>query len=357
MWYLSIILATGYHFVVQVPRQKPVHATLSALTCFGSLGALITFRFGSSILTFEWQFLALILLFKAVYNAFRLRQFPRSLTWTLSDMTYVFHAAKGDLHYQILSLHQKYGDVVQIQPNHLSFTSVQAIQDIHGFKAIPVKGGLYRNLFQLDGIVKSQNLHSSIDRQYHDKFRRIFGPAFTNSALMGFEPTIQGYLDKMMKSVKSEAKNGSIDITSYSKYFALDVSAKLAFGDTFNTLESDNHRPLLEIMDSMISMSKYLEGIDWIAPLARHAPQTPGIRATQQFLALVVDSIKQSVARGEQSLIGGVQNQMDFDDLVSHGNLFFFAAADTTGNAMAFTLWHTLNCRRAWRKLCDEIRF
>jgi sensor histidine kinase YesM len=105
------------------------------------------------------------------------------------------------------------------------------------------------------------------DRQYHDKFRRIFGPAFTNSALMGFEPTIQGYLDKMMKSVQSEAKNGSIDITSYSKYFALDVysqlsfiqvSAKLAFGDTFNTLESDNHRPLLEIMDSMISMSKYV---------------------------------------------------------------------------------------------------
>jgi cytochrome P450 len=33
-----------------------------------------------------------------------------------------------------------------------------------------------------------------------------------------------------------------------------------------------------------------------------------------------------------------------------------FAAADTTGNAMAFTFWHTVNCRRAWRKLCDEIR-
>jgi hypothetical protein len=33
-----------------------------------------------------------------------------------------------------------------------------------------------------------------------------------------------------------------------------------------------------------------------------------------------------------------------------------FAAADTTGNAIAFTLWHTINCRRAWRKLCDEIR-
>jgi hypothetical protein len=96
---------------------------------------------------------------------------------------------------------------------------------------------------------------------------------------MGFEPTIQGYLDKMMKLVQSEAKNGSIDITLYSKYFALDVysqlsliqvSAKLAFGDTFNTLESDNHRPLLEIMDSMISTSKYVRTTVTITVVGRN---------------------------------------------------------------------------------------
>jgi hypothetical protein len=53
---LSLIDHQGYHFVVHVPRQKPVHSTLSALACFCSVGAIITSRFGSSILAFEWQF-------------------------------------------------------------------------------------------------------------------------------------------------------------------------------------------------------------------------------------------------------------------------------------------------------------
>jgi hypothetical protein len=40
------------------------------------------------------------------------------------------------------------GDVVRIQPNHLSFTNPDAIRDIHGFKAVAKRGALYRNLMQ-----------------------------------------------------------------------------------------------------------------------------------------------------------------------------------------------------------------
>lgn len=40
------------------------------------------------------------------------------------------------------------GDAVRIQPNHISFTSAQAIKDIHGFRAHPVKGECYTNLMQ-----------------------------------------------------------------------------------------------------------------------------------------------------------------------------------------------------------------
>ena len=53
------------------------------------------------------------------------------------------------------------GDVVRIQPNHLSFTSFKAIQDIHGFKGKSVKGELYDNLFRPPGAEAGQNMLAS----------------------------------------------------------------------------------------------------------------------------------------------------------------------------------------------------
>jgi len=35
------------------------------------------------------------------------------------------------------------GGVVRIQPNHLSFNSLKAFEDIHSFKAKPGKGAFY----------------------------------------------------------------------------------------------------------------------------------------------------------------------------------------------------------------------
>jgi hypothetical protein len=38
------------------------------------------------------------------------------------------------------------GDIVRIQPNHISFRSVQAIEDIHGIKTKARKGAHYNDV-------------------------------------------------------------------------------------------------------------------------------------------------------------------------------------------------------------------
>jgi hypothetical protein len=38
--------------------------------------------------------------------------------------------------------------VVRIQPNHLSFNSLKAVEDIHSIKAKPSKGALYNHVFK-----------------------------------------------------------------------------------------------------------------------------------------------------------------------------------------------------------------
>jgi cytochrome P450 len=127
------------------------------------------------------------------------------------------------------------GDVVRIQPNHLSFTNIEALRDIYGFQAKAVKGDMYVNIFQLTGASVGQNLFSSTfstfpdrnltcrDRQYHDKFRRIFGPAFTNTALTKFEPNIHRHFNKVVRAVRALSSQGPVDMTLYCKYFVMDV--------------------------------------------------------------------------------------------------------------------------------------
>lgn len=128
------------------------------------------------------------------------------------------------------------GDVVRIQPNHISFTTIEAMKDIHGFKAIPAKGDVYRNLLQPPGTTVGENLLTSTyasfredrlicsDRQYHDKFRRIFGPELTNTELMKLETSIQTHVDTVVRLVCTGLHQGPVNITLLSKYFAMDVT-------------------------------------------------------------------------------------------------------------------------------------
>ena len=186
------------------------------------------------------------MLLKIVYNQFRLRQFPGKFNWCLSDLVYVYYASKGDIHYRILDLHQKYGiisnariivdkgDVVRIQPNHLSFTSAQAIQDIHGFKGKSVKGELYENLYRPTGANAGENMLASTfgwflccandsDSRVHQKFRKLFGPFFTNNAIKMLEPKIQLYLDSLVLALRAEKND--LDMSLYCKCFTFDVSS------------------------------------------------------------------------------------------------------------------------------------
>jgi hypothetical protein len=67
---------------------------------------------------------------------------------------------EGDTHLKIAQLHQQHGikflhislilpgNVVRIQPNHLSFSSLKAIEDIHSVKAKAKKGAFYKDVIR-----------------------------------------------------------------------------------------------------------------------------------------------------------------------------------------------------------------
>ena len=64
------------------------------------------------------------LLIKAIYNIFfhPLRDYPGPLLWRASPFMKKYSSFMGIYHITVPPLHAKYGDVVRIAPNEISYT-------------------------------------------------------------------------------------------------------------------------------------------------------------------------------------------------------------------------------------------
>jgi hypothetical protein len=69
-----------------------------------------------------------------LYSAFLhpLSKYPGPKLWALSTIPYEIHFFRGDLPYAVSELHEKYGPVVRISPNELSYIMEDAWNDIYG---------------------------------------------------------------------------------------------------------------------------------------------------------------------------------------------------------------------------------
>ena len=80
--------------------------------------------------------LALSLSTITIYRAYfhPLSNYPGPFLWSISLLPQAYHLFRGHLPREILKLHDKYGPVVRIASNELSFTSATAWEDIYSKK-------------------------------------------------------------------------------------------------------------------------------------------------------------------------------------------------------------------------------
>jgi len=111
-----------------------------------------------------------------VYNLFfhPLRDFPGPISQRASSLPWAWQNVCGRQAFHTQQLHEKYGSVVRITPNHLSFTEASAWRDIYGH-LIGHKSGA-QEMTKLKALVKSiDSLPTSIlnaDREEHGRVRR-----------------------------------------------------------------------------------------------------------------------------------------------------------------------------------------
>ncbi len=95
------------------------------------------------------------------------------------------------------------GDVVRIQPNHISFSSIHAFQDIYGQSTKASKDVFYSVGSKPASLLSemsaaTNNTTNDSDSKRHSFLRRVLNPSFAPASLRAFEPSMKQHFNRLI---------------------------------------------------------------------------------------------------------------------------------------------------------------
>jgi cytochrome P450 len=181
-----------------------------------------------------------------IYNLFfhPLRHFPGPKSWAATPLPSSLNILRGHPHIEILELHKRYGDVVRLSPNELSFSHSDAWREIYGH----LKRGDAENAKdpRLEGI----DDHSMITatRERHGQMRRLLSSAFSARAMAEQQPLIDKYINLFITRLREHGQGGKapLNMTKWFEWTTFDIIGDLSFGEPFGCLQNATSHPWVE---------------------------------------------------------------------------------------------------------------
>lgn len=145
----------------------------------------------------------------AIYNLYfhPLSQHPGPILNTISPLPRLYWNIEGREPQTVLKLHLKYGNIVRIAPNELSFIT-QAWKDIYGFKRPELSKDW--TMYALSENTKRSIILSGAD---HGRQRKMLAPAFSERALKLQQGMLTTYTGMMVEKLEERMKESkSVDM-------------------------------------------------------------------------------------------------------------------------------------------------
>ncbi|KAL8868018.1 MAG: hypothetical protein Q9174_005270, partial [Haloplaca sp. 1 TL-2023] len=160
-----------------------------------------------------------------------------------------------------LALHRRYGDIVRLGPNTLSFGNPAALGDIYGLNKGFVKSEFYPVQQALARGSRVKTLFSSTDEQYHTHLRKSVSSAFSMSALVKYEPAVDETTRKFLDQTDAlfSTKRTVCDFAEWLQWYAFDVIGAITYS---------KHHGFIDNAEDVDGMVRYLGWIfSYVAPV------------------------------------------------------------------------------------------
>ncbi|EPS29067.1 hypothetical protein PDE_04015 [Penicillium oxalicum 114-2] len=157
-----------------------------------------------------WHFAVLSFVYVIARSIYRvwfhpLSSYPGPKLAALTQLWYARHWMGGRYPFAIEEAHRRYGEVVRIAPNELSFNTAQSFNEIYGHTTKDhkpfIKGTFYEHYQPEPGIVAERN------PEKHRETRKLLAHGFSARALKAQESIIAQYSDLFLAQVKKLAKS------------------------------------------------------------------------------------------------------------------------------------------------------
>ncbi|KAK8116211.1 cytochrome P450 [Apiospora sp. TS-2023a] len=161
----------------------------------------------------------------------------------LARATRLYHAyydIKGVSVWKVKDWHEKYGPVVRVAPDELSYTDSRAWPAIYGFPSKDGTGNFEKDPQWWNKAPSGILSIVDADEAGHRLMRRLQSPAFSDKALRAQERVITGYVDLLIQKLHGLASDpdtsNAVDMTAWYNYTTFDIIGDLAFGEPFHCL-------------------------------------------------------------------------------------------------------------------------
>ncbi|CAE7002708.1 Cytochrome P450 monooxygenase [Pyrenophora teres f. teres] len=169
-----------------------------------------------------------------------LSKYPGPLLNSLSEIPAAIALSSGRQQAYYRKLHSKYGDIVRVAPNELSFVNPDAWQDIHNRKQPHMeKHPVFIGAVPAVGATVGLSM-ARLASKDHSRQRKALGYSFTTSALIQQQAVILKHVRKLISHLTVFARDGKeIDMTDWYTYTTFDLMGDLALGEPFGCLDQN----------------------------------------------------------------------------------------------------------------------
>ncbi|KAB8227642.1 cytochrome P450 [Aspergillus alliaceus] len=264
-------------------------------------------------------------------------------------------------------LHDKFGPVVRVGPNELTFNSAKAWRDIYlqGMQKDAIHVGTVK------GLPEALPMNMA-DEVTHSRLRRAIAPAFSAKAILEQEDVIQAQVTRLMEVVHCMGNKKEVfNMAECYKITTLDIILALIFGEELGCLEEGESNDWAPIVSQTVKESASEQAIRRLfghgtilyrlligfipVKLRAHMDKHLILSVSLARRRLEANTVRKDL----MSLImqqREIKGEISADEILVNSAVLLFAGSQTTASLLSALTYHLLGDKNTYTRLTTEIR-
>ncbi|KAI5859518.1 cytochrome P450 [Durotheca rogersii] len=345
----------------------------------------------------HWMYLIpLFVVIRLLYKRYAspLRSYPGPFLASCTRLWKVISTASENTHLHHIELHRKYGPVVRIAPNELSFSSPTVARNV-----LSAGKRFYKtDFYAVFPPPENPDIFTETREEVHAMKKKVANVPYSMAAMRQLSPFIDDTIDFLVSrldqfcpdsesavpgfqaaAIAPDGKRPIVNLGDWLHWFAFDVLGEVAFGRSFGFMAAGlDKEDAIKTIDQSQKYNGIVGQIPEVDHLLRRNPLWKLIPAFDPSNALVTRIALEEMGKrrpfeverdgkgaggdGREDLLsslirGHLKDKEKFHEgdifAVAHGAIF--AGSDSTASTMQSFFWQVLAIPRVYKKLVAEI--